>query len=154
PLIGAFIGAPLLAREFETGTWRLAFTQSVPRTRWLTVKVGLLGLVLVALMAVFGAVFGWYRAPLDRLQGRFGPTSYDFEGLAPPVYIVVPFVVGAGAGLLLRGSLAARAVPIGVFLAVRLPVETWLRPRLQAPLLVTGPAAAPGGTARTDWILA
>src|SRR5262249_8358522 len=71
PLIGAFIGAPLLAREFETGTWRLAFTQSVPRTRWLTVKVGLLGLVLVALMAVFGAVFGWYRAPLDRLQGRF-----------------------------------------------------------------------------------
>src|SRR5262249_6328234 len=43
PLVGAFIGAPLIAREFETGTWRLAFTQAVPRTRWLTTKVLLLG---------------------------------------------------------------------------------------------------------------
>ena len=35
-----FWGAPLLAREFETGTFRLAWTQSVTRTRWLAVKLG------------------------------------------------------------------------------------------------------------------
>jgi len=39
-LIGVFWGAPLIARELETGTFRLAWTQSVTRTRWLAVKLG------------------------------------------------------------------------------------------------------------------
>jgi hypothetical protein len=154
PLIGAFVGAPLLAREFETGTWRLAFTQAVPRTRWLTTKILLLGAVVVTLMTVFAAVFSWYRGPLDLLEGRFGPNSYDFEGLSLPAYTLLAFAIGVLTGVLLRRTLAAMAVTIGVFLAVRLPVEVWLRPHLQAPLLVTGPAAAPGGVARADWVLA
>lgn len=29
------IGAPLLGLELERGTWRLAWSQTVPRTRWL-----------------------------------------------------------------------------------------------------------------------
>ena len=33
-LIGIFWGAPLVARELETGTFRLAWNQSVTRTRW------------------------------------------------------------------------------------------------------------------------
>lgn len=153
PLIGAFIGAPLLAREFETGTWRLAFTQAVSRTRWLTTKILLLSAAAVTLMTVFAAVYSWYRGPLDLLEGRFGSNSYDFEGLTLPAYTLLAFAIGVLAGALLRRTLAAMAVTIGVFLAVRVPAETWLRPRLQAPLLVTGPAAAPDVTARTDWVL-
>src|SRR5262245_25454796 len=42
-LIGVFVGAPLLAREFEQGTWRLAFTQEVSRTRWLVTRLVLVG---------------------------------------------------------------------------------------------------------------
>lgn len=42
-LIGIFWGAPLVARELETGTFRLAWTQSDTRTRWLAVKLGLAG---------------------------------------------------------------------------------------------------------------
>ena len=34
-IIGVFWGAPLVARELEAGTHRLAWTQSVTRTRWL-----------------------------------------------------------------------------------------------------------------------
>ncbi len=153
PLIGAFIGAPLLAREFETGTWRLAFTQAVPRTRWLTTKILLLSTIVVILMAALTAMFSWYRAPLDLLETRFGPNSYDFEGLSLPAYALLAFAIGVLAGILLRRTLAAMAVTIGAFLAVRLPVETWLRPRLQAPLLVTGQAAAPGRIPRTDWVV-
>ena len=33
-LLGAFVGAPLLARELETGTFRFAWTQGAGRTRW------------------------------------------------------------------------------------------------------------------------
>ena len=38
-LIGMFWGAPLIARELETGTHRLAWNQSVTRTRWLVTKL-------------------------------------------------------------------------------------------------------------------
>ena len=34
-MIGAFWGAPMVARELETGTHRLVWNQSVTRTRWL-----------------------------------------------------------------------------------------------------------------------
>ena len=37
-IIGLFWGAPLVARELEAGTFRLAWTQSVTRTRWLAVE--------------------------------------------------------------------------------------------------------------------
>ena len=43
-LIGLFWGAPLIARELEAGTHRLVWNQSITRTRWLAVKLGLTGL--------------------------------------------------------------------------------------------------------------
>src|ERR1700745_2821550 len=39
-IIGMFWGAPLISREFEAGTFRLAWTQGVTRTRWLAGKLG------------------------------------------------------------------------------------------------------------------
>ena len=42
-LIGAFIGAPLLAREMETGTFRYAWTQGFGRWRWTLAKLVALG---------------------------------------------------------------------------------------------------------------
>lgn len=47
-VIGLFWGAPLIARELETGTFRLAWNQSVTRDRWLTAKLGVLGLASMA----------------------------------------------------------------------------------------------------------
>ena len=43
-LIGVFVGAPLLARELEHGTYRFAWTQGVTRRRWLLSKTLLLAL--------------------------------------------------------------------------------------------------------------
>src|SRR6266508_599402 len=48
-LAGVFIGAPLLGRELEHGTWRLAWAQGVTRTRWLAVKLPLLTAVVAVL---------------------------------------------------------------------------------------------------------
>ena len=49
-VIGIFWGAPLVARELETGTYRLAWNQSVTRSRWLAAKLGFS--VLAAAVAV------------------------------------------------------------------------------------------------------
>src|SRR5215469_7589768 len=38
-LIGAFVGAPVLARELETGTFRYAWTQGFGRWRWTLAKL-------------------------------------------------------------------------------------------------------------------
>ena len=47
PLIGAFVGAPVLARELETGTFRYAWTQGFGRWRWTLAKLVPLAVVAV-----------------------------------------------------------------------------------------------------------
>ena len=55
-IIGLFWGAPLIARELETGTSALAWNQSITRTRWLAVKLTLTGLGAMALAEAAAAV--------------------------------------------------------------------------------------------------
>ena len=47
-LIGAFVGAPVLARELETGTFRYAWTQGFGRWRWTLAKLVPLAVVVAA----------------------------------------------------------------------------------------------------------
>ena len=54
-LLGMFLGAPLVARELESGTFRFAWTQGTPRLRWITVKLVLLGAALTLLALAFSA---------------------------------------------------------------------------------------------------
>src|SRR5215472_9460849 len=51
-LAGLFFGAPLIAREAESGTMQLAWTQSVSRRRWLTVKLVTFLAAIVAAAAI------------------------------------------------------------------------------------------------------
>lgn len=132
-LIGAFFGAPLVARELEAGTWQFAWTQSVPRMRWLAIKLGALGLATALLAGIFAAVITWYRQPMDVLDGRFGADAFDVEGLAPAGYALFAFAAATAAGAVLRRSLPALAVALGAFLAVRVFVGGWLRPNYQEP---------------------
>ena len=133
-LLGVLIGAPLIARELEYGTWRLAWSQTVPRTRWLAAKLALVTGGLVVLGAAMTAVITWYRAPMDRLTGHFLPNIYDFEGLVLTAYILCAFGFAVLAGLLLRRSIPAMVAAFIPWLAIRLVVEFVLRPHFQAPL--------------------
>jgi hypothetical protein len=47
-LMGAFIGAPVVAREVETGTFRFAWAQGFQRWRWALAKFLVLGAVVTA----------------------------------------------------------------------------------------------------------
>ena len=133
-LIGVLVGAPLIARELEYGTWRLAWSQTVPRARWLTVKLALVTGGLVVFGAAMTALITWYRAPMDRLTGHFLPNIYDFEGLVLTAYILCAFGFAVLAGLLLRRSIPAMVAAFIPWLAIRLVVEFLLRPHFQAPL--------------------
>ena len=141
-LIGAAVGAPLLARELELGTWRLAWSQTVPRTRWLLTQLAVAGGGLIVLGAVMTLIITWYRAPMDRLTGHFIHNAYDYEGLVFTAYIVFAFGLAVLAGLLLRRSIPALLAALVPWVAVRLVVEFVLRPHFMTPLTFTGAVQA------------
>lgn len=66
PLIGAFWGAPLIAREAESGTAALTWSQSVTRRRWLTVQLAVGGAAVTVLGLVMGfSITAWMSVFAD-----------------------------------------------------------------------------------------
>ena len=63
-LIGVFVGAPLLARELETGTFRFAWTQGCGRPRWVVAKLALPAVAVTAASFAFSVLFSWCYQPL------------------------------------------------------------------------------------------
>jgi ABC-2 family transporter len=154
-VIGAFLGAPLLARELEDGTWQLAWTQAVPRMRWLAAKLAALAGVTGTLTGLFTVVLTWFRQPFDAWEGRFQYDAFDLQGLVPVAYALFAFAVATAAGAILRRSLPAFGVAFGAFLAVRMPVALLARPAYATPLTTTEPipAGGPADQANLDWTL-
>jgi hypothetical protein len=135
-LAGIFIGAPLLAREFERNTHGLAWTQSVTRGRWLAVKLAaLVGLGIVA-AGVFTLMMTLWRGPFDQTGTRFAD-GFDVEGVVEFGYFLFALCLGALVGTIVRRTLPAMALTLVGFVAVRGPVEFWLRGHYMTPVTVT-----------------
>jgi hypothetical protein len=162
-LIGVAVGAPLLGREFEHGTWRMAWSQTVPRTRWLVTKLALVTGGLTVTGAAMTAIFAWYRAPMDQLTGHFTYAAFDFEGLALTSYLICAFAFAVLAGLLMRRSIGPMVAAFTGWATVRVLIDFWLRPRYQTPLSLRlppkanisfGPNVVPPVTGHFgDWVL-
>jgi hypothetical protein len=151
-LVGLFVGAPLLARELEHGTYRFAWTQAVTRRRWLLSKTALLGLAagLGTVLASIGTM--WWRHPFDTFAGRMSPSGFDVEGLVVPAYALFALAVGILAGLLLRRTVAAMTATLVVFVATRIVVAKFLRPHYLSPLHQTA-SEFTNGTHPGGWVL-
>jgi ABC-2 family transporter protein len=136
-LVGMLVGAPLVARELEHGTFRFVWTQSVTRWRWLSVKLGLVigGCLLV--VAALTALLIWWRLPFDQLGGRMDAQAFDLEGLVPLAYMAFALALAIAAGTLLRRSIPAMVVTIGGFFGVRLLIELYARPYYLPPSILT-----------------
>jgi hypothetical protein len=134
-LVGLFFGAPLIAREIETGTFRLAWTQSVTRKRWLAVKLWLVGLAAIAFGGLLTWMSNWWASPIDAVnQDRFNPLEFSYHGVAPIGYAAFAFALGATAGVLLRRTVPAMAVTLAGFAGARLAVTYWIRPSFASPV--------------------
>ncbi|NUS11837.1 MAG: ABC transporter permease subunit [Streptomyces sp.] len=148
-LFGLFLGAPLLAREYESGTYRFAFTQGAGRTRWLVTKIVLLTAFTVAASTAFTLVVMWWYAPLVPLDGRIGGTGIpEIYGSVVVGRSVLALAVGIFAGALLRRVVPAIGATLVVWIAVVVPSITALRPRLLAPKTLVG-----GGDDPSGWII-
>jgi len=137
-LLGIFWGAPLVARELERGTFRLAWTQSVSRHRWLAVKLGVVGLASAVLAGLLSLMVTWWFGPLDQVHAnRFDPSVFDLRGIVPIGYALFAFVLGVTVGVLAPRILPAMAITLVVFVGARYAVTTWVRPHLMTPLQQT-----------------
>ncbi len=132
-VIGLFWGAPLVAQELEAGTFRLAWTQSVTRARWLTVRLTVVGLISMAAAGLFSLMVTWWFSPLDRVgMNPYG--SFDYRDIVPVGYAAFAFALGVTLGMLTRHTLPAMAIALAAFFTARLTFRTWIRPQLLAPV--------------------
>ena len=136
-VIGVFWGAPLLARELETGTYRLAWTQGVTRSRWFAVKLILTGLASVVTAGLLSLMVTWWFSPLERVgAGRITPGEFSQSGIVVIGYAAFAFALGVAAGLLVRRTLPAMAITLAISVGVQLAMPFLIRPHLFAPTRV------------------
>ena len=131
----------LIANELEAGTFRLTWNQSITRTRWLLVKLALIGVAAMAVTEAFSLLQAWWAAPIGKAVGlgggssifsetRFGVFVFPTHGITPLGYAAFAFTLGVTAGLLARRPIPAMAITLAIFAAVQLIIPLWIRPSL------------------------
>ncbi|GAA5019424.1 ABC transporter permease subunit [Kitasatospora paranensis] len=131
-VIGTFVAAPLLSREYESGTWRLVLGQSVSRAQWVAAK-----LVAAALPAALGsaalmALYRWMWQPSANFVSGVAWSSRQFAVAGGPLLIatiLLAVAVGALVGGLTRRVVPAMAATGGAVLALQYVLAT-VRPYL------------------------
>jgi hypothetical protein len=146
-VVGLFWGAPLIARELDSGTFRLAWSQSVTRARWATIKLVLVGAAAMLTAGLMSLLVGWWSSPLYQAANQAGPNILSISrfsaklfgttGIVPIGYAAFAFALGTAAGLLLRRTIPAMAVTLGVFAAIQVLVPILVRPHLIPPVQTT-----------------
>lgn len=160
-LAGLFWGAPLIARETERGTHRLAWTQSVSRRRWLTVKLAAFTGAAILAAAIVSLLLAWWLRPFNQLiavgaggnVNRMSPGVFDLSGTVPAAGALFAFALGTAAGALIRRTVPAMAVTLGGYLALWLPLESQ-RYHFITPLTAHGPFGSTPPVPPSGYVLA
>ncbi|MFD0023354.1 hypothetical protein [Streptomyces sp. NPDC058382] len=113
-LVGAFVAGPMIAREFENGSYKVSWTQSVSPTRWLLAKLAVPAVLLVAAVSVLSATFAWARShqDFDHTSNWWSPEVFSAMGTAPVGRALLGLAVGALAGVLIRRTVPAMSVAV------------------------------------------
>ncbi|MEU2077427.1 ABC transporter permease [Streptomyces sp. NPDC013489] len=140
-LVGAFVAGPLIAREFESGTYKVSLTQSVGPADWLRSKILTAS---AAALATTLALIGVYRIGWGRVSGSYqfswsdrGP--YETTGIVLVAYVLAAVAVGALVGQLIHRTLVAMAAT-GLFMGLVLLVLGAFRWSFLGVKTATGPA--------------
>lgn len=128
-LLGAFVGAPLVARELEAGTHRFLWTQGVTRQRWFAYTSAVAVTVTLVAGALYALIAGAWLDTTNTVTGeRFG-RLYDFQGVVPIGASAFAVAVGIACGVIIRRTVPAMAATLGIFIVVRVFTAVVLRPR-------------------------
>ncbi|MFE4373513.1 ABC transporter permease [Streptomyces sp. NPDC056835] len=151
-VVGAFVAGPVIGRELESGTYKLAWTQSVSPARWLMSKLAVPVAWTVVGCTALVVLYRWSR--FQGPEGVYTVHWYDklgFAGLGPlPIaYGLLGIALGALAGLLVRRTLLAMSATALAVGGAMLAMITWVRPYLWPIETITGDGRLPGPSAWT-----
>jgi hypothetical protein len=156
-IIGIFWGAPLITRELESRTFTLAWNQSVTRTRWLAVKLLLIGLAAMAVTEALSLMYDWWTDPISKARdlaanvpglsqpftgSRLSSWIFATHGITTLGYAAFAFTLGAATGALIRRTVPAMAITLAIFATIQVAMPLWVRPHLMPPdrTVVSGPS--------------
>ena len=159
-LIGAFVGAPVLARELETGTYRYAWTQGFGRRRWALAKLVPLAVAVTAAAWLFSLLLTWFYQPFLAASNQdlglvgmnpFFPGLFDLHGVTFAAWTLAAFAIGALAGMLIRRVVPAIAATIAAYTALAFAAGGLLRSHYLSPLLTTSPSVPTNAWVMSQW---
>jgi len=111
---GVFLGVPIVARELERGTTRLAWSLTPSRMRWCAARlVPIFVVVAIATYVAGVAVDRFFAAtnPLDDMANSF--TAFGFRGLLIASRAIFIFAVAVAVG-----AIVGRVLPAIIFAAI------------------------------------
>ncbi len=140
-VLGAFLGAPLVARELEAGTHRLVWNQSITRRRWLAFRLAAVAALTALGVGLLSWTITWWSALLDGAQGertgslpsRMTPVAFSMRGLVPVGYVLLALSIAVAAGLVVRRTVPAMAISLALIAAVQIVMPLLVRPHLISP---------------------
>ncbi|WP_280668790.1 MULTISPECIES: ABC transporter permease [unclassified Kitasatospora] len=131
-LLGVLVGAPLLSREWESGTWKLVLAQQVTVRRWLVAKMLTIALLCGLGSAVLMGLFHWLWLPSANEVSGISWFSMTFVVSGGPVLVatvLLALAVGMTVGALLRQVVPAMGTTLVLVVALQYGLSV-LRPYL------------------------
>jgi hypothetical protein len=152
-LLGVFAGAPMLARELDSGTFRFTWTQGAGRIRWTLARLALPAVTVTAATVAFSQLFGWFYWPFfaDGLDGPLAPQFFDLTGVAFAAWTLAAFAIGALAGVLIRRVVPAMVAAMAAWAGLLAATLLFLRRHYEAPL--TSRSGGPPGSGTSPWVI-
>jgi hypothetical protein len=109
-LVGLFVAGPMIARDLESGAYRVLWTQSVSPASWLAAKLALPAAAACATMLVLAGLCRWALSfKPDDVQNMewYAAQVYDVIGPLGAAHALAYIAVGALAGVLVRRTVPA-----------------------------------------------
>jgi len=147
-LIGAFVGAPVLAREMEAGTFRYVWTQGFGRWRWAVAKLVPLGVVVAAAAGAFSMLVSWYYEPYLATSNQtlsiteaspLTPGLFDLRGVGFAAWTLAAFAIGGLGGVLVRRVVPAIVATLATYAGLAGAAGLYLRHHYLASLVTSNP---------------
>jgi hypothetical protein len=159
-LIGALVGAPVLARELETGTYRFAWTQGFGRWRWTVAKLVTLAAAVVVAAALLSMLLAWYyrlyfaAGNQSKFLNEASPLAsglFDLRGIAFAAWTLAAFSIGALLGMIIRRVVPAIVGTFVAYLGLAVANATYLRQHYMTALVASTPNVPGSGLVLSQW---
>ncbi|MFE0578625.1 hypothetical protein [Streptomyces sp. 2P-4] len=139
--LGLFVGAPAVAREFELGTHRLVWTQTITRRHWYLTRLACATLISLVSVAMVTALVTWatqhpalWTAPdVDPLS----PVYFDSHDLVPFTLALALVALGFATGVLFQKTVVSMGTVLVLWIAITSGGPA-LRTELQEADVLTG----------------